>query len=478
MDTRTVVDGSCPSTPHWTKVPIRMKAALLFILSIAIPAILVPAQTPAQLKQELSKKETAAKKDPDALFEVGKWAGEKGLAVEAKRIFTAVLKIKADHEGANLGVGNVLVEGKWLAAKEAAAAQKKALAAEYSAKGLVDVGGVWVEKEHVDDAKRGVFHHENGLVTREEKLALLEGKVRHPDTGELIDPKFLEKAQSHYYPIGSEGRWVDEKEADTYHSDPKRPWLIRSSHCTLLSTTTLQKLLPMKQMADLGFDRAGRLFNGVEPSPLHRPVIVIAATDNEYRELGTAVGDGTDAASAFLMSDQASMRVPYQGDVRTAICVWHKDWGPYNVRHAAALAYVHGLCADAGVEVPLWFLCGVASYASRFENDRDAGWFGKQHVQKGGVKNLKGFFAGFAINGEMESKDIDYNIYQAGLMFSFAAHGGDAAATDAMVAVTNALSDPKKGGVDKAITKLTNLLIASEEKVVAHLQKLVAKSPQ
>ena len=78
----------------------------------------------------------------------------------------------------------------------------------------------------------------------------------------------------------------------------------------------------------------------------------------------------------------------------------------------------------------------------------------------------------------MESKDIDYNLYQAGLMFSFAAHGGDAAVTDAMVAVTNALSDPKKGGADKAIAKLTSLLIAAEERVVVHLQKLIAKSPQ
>jgi hypothetical protein len=455
-----------------------MKAALALILSIAFLAIHAISQTPAQLKQELRTKETAAKKDPDALFEVGKWAGEKGLAVEAKRIFQAVLKIKPDHEGANLGVGNVQFEGKWWPAKEAAALQKKAQAAEYAAKGMVDVGGVWVEKEQVDDAKRGVFHHENQRVTREEKLALLEGKVRHPDTDELIDPKFLEKAQSHYYPVGGEGRWVDEKEADTYHSDVKRPWIIRSSHCTLVSTLPLQKLLPLKQMADRGVDLAGRLLNGAEPTPANRPLLVIAATDTEYREWGTAVGDGTDAASAFLMSDQASMKVPFQGEVRAAICVWHKDWGPYNVRHGAALAYLHGLCADAGADVPLWVQHGFGSYASRFESDRDAGWFGKQHVQKGGVRNLKAFFASFAINGEMESKDIDYNLYQAGLMFSFAAHGGDAAVTDAMVAVTTALSDPKKGGVDKAITKLTNLLIASEEKIVAYLQKLVAKSPQ
>lgn len=456
----------------------RMKAVLAVVLSFAVPALDAEAQTPAQLKQELRAKETAAKKDPDALYETGKWAAEKGLVAEAKRLWLAVLKIKPDHEGANLGLGNALFEGKWLPAKEAEALRKKAMAADFAAKGFVEVGGVWVEKQHADDAKRGVFHHEAEQVTREEKLALIDGKVRHPDTGELIDAKFLEKAQNHYYPIGAEGRWVDEKEADTWHSDVKRPWLVRSTHCTLLSTLPLQKLLPLKQLADRGFERAGRLLGGAPPTPAHRPVSWIAATDTEYREWGTAVGDGTDATSAFLMAEQASMRVPMQGDVRAAICVWHKDWGPYNVRHCAALAYVHGLCADAGADVPLWFLHGIASYASRFENDSDAGWFGKQHVQKGGVRNLKGFFAGFAISGEMESKDIDYNLYQAGLMFSFAAEGGDAAVTDAMVAVTQALANPKKGGADKAIDKLTAQLIGAEEKIVAHLQKLIAKSPQ
>ena len=102
-----------------------------FVLLLALaPA---HAQSAAQLKTELKAKETSAKKDPEKLFETAQWAKEKALAVDAKRLFEAVLKVKPDHAGANEALGNQLVEGKWLAAKDADALRKKALAAEYAA---------------------------------------------------------------------------------------------------------------------------------------------------------------------------------------------------------------------------------------------------------------------------------------------------------------------------------------------------------
>ena len=461
------------SRPKSTKMKVLVRIAFS-ALALALPAF---AQNAAQLKQELRAKEAAAKKDPDALFEAGRWAAEKALAADAKRIFQAVLKIEPDHEGANLELGNALVEGKWLPAKEAEALRKKAMAAEYAAKGLVEVAGVWVEKDQVEDAKAGTFHHENELVTKEEKLALLSGKVRHPETGELIDAKHLEQATKRYFPIGADGRWVDEKEADTYHSDSKRPWVVRSSYCTVVSTLPLTKIQELRGEADRGVEKVQPLLASNRPSPSNRPTILIAATESEFRELGTALGDGTDAAGSFLMREEASLKLPMQGEVRAAICENHKEWGPRYVRHSAALAYAHGVSVDLGIDLPLWFLHGLGSYTSRFENDQDAGWFGKQHVQKGGVRNLKGFFAGFAISGEMEPTAIAYNLFQAGLMLSFAAHGGDAKATAALQEVTAALSGKKKGSPDKAIAKLQDALVEAEPKIVAYLQQLIAKAP-
>lgn len=449
-----------------------MKVFSKFALCLATLALPMAAQSGAQLKQELRAKEAAAKKDPDALFEAGKWAAEKSLAAEAKRIYQAVLKIKADHEGANTALGNELVEGKWMPAKEAEALRRKAVAAELAAKGFVEVSGVWVEKEQADDAKRGIFHHEKETVTKEEKLALQSGKVRHPETGELIDPKHLEQAAKKYYPVGAQGRWTDEKEADTFHSDTKRPWIVRTSYCVLVSTLPIAKLQALRTEADFAIEKVAPLLGSPTLHPKNRPIVLVAATDSEYSEMGTGLGDETSSHGACLMREEAQIEVPPYGEVRGAMCLNHKDWGLRYVRHAAALAYVHGASAELGEDLPLWLMTGIAGYTSRMHNEVDAAHFGKLHIAKGGVRNLKGFFAGFAINGEMQSTEIDANIYQAALLIHFAAHGGETKITEMLQELSGSLSGAKKGGVGKILARFQAALIEAEPKIVAYLQKI------
>jgi hypothetical protein len=451
-----------------------MKAHLRLFLALLALATPTFAQSPAKLKQELRTKEAAAKKNPDALFEAATWAADKELANDAKRIFQAVLKLKPDHEGANLALGNELVEGKWMPAKEAEALRKKAQAAEFAAKGFVEIAGIWVEPDQVDDAKRGVFHHDGELVGKDEKAALMKGLVRHPETGELIDAKYLEQASKRYFPISST-RWVDEKEANQFHSDVKRPWVVRTTDCTILSTLAIAKIQELRGEADIGITRVKPLLGGAVPSK--RPVILIAATQSEYRDISNQLGDGTDACGSALIREEALMTVPYVGDVRVAICDNDKDWGTRYLRHAAAIAYANSVAIDRGISLPLWFLHGVGGYTRCFQTDSDAGWLGKQHQQKGGVRNLKGFFSGYSISGEMEPTAIAANIYQAGLMFSFALSGADEKTTAAMREVTGLLAGTEKGKADKAFAALEAALIAAEPKVAAHMQELISKSP-
>ncbi|MFT4515166.1 MAG: hypothetical protein ACI91B_003880, partial [Planctomycetota bacterium] len=133
---------------------------------------------------------------------------------------------------------------------------------------------------------------------------------------------------------------------------------------------------------------------------------------------------------------------------------------------------------EGGSDLPLWFVHGVGSYTSRFENDSDAGWFGKQHVAKGGVSNIKSFFNGFALNGGMEPPQIAFNLFQAGLLLSYATQGGNREVTDAMVGVTNALSGKGKASVGKAITKLETLLAANQQPIVGYMMELIDKAPK
>jgi hypothetical protein len=447
----------------------------LFVLLLgALPAA---AQSPSQLKSELKTKEAAAKKDPDALFEVGQWAAAKALAADAKRIYQAVLKLKPDHPGANEALGFELVADKWVPAKEAEALRKKARAAEFAAKGYVDVGGVWVEADKVDDAKRGIFHHDGQRVTKDEALALQAGGGRHPDTGELIDARHLEKAQNKYYPIGNEGRWVDLKEADTYHSDVRRAWVVRTENGTIISTLGLAKIQELAAFVEEGLAKVAPLFAGRKPPPALRPTVLVAATESEYRDWGTEFGAGWDAAGVFL-APKGAITVRGFGDTQVAICDNHKDWGPRRVRHGAAMAHAAGIAAEAGAELPAWLLNGIGAYTSRFQTDSDAGWFGKQHMQKGGVSTLRTFFPSFAISGDMEPKDIDFNVFQAGLCVAFAVHGGDEKVTQAMQGVAAVLQNPVKGALAKAVKQLEQDLAAAEPKIVAYLNELIAKAPQ
>lgn len=450
-----------------------MKALpILFACSLlAAPAL---AQSPAKLKAELRTKEAAAKQDPAALFEAAQWAKDKGLAMEARRIFQAILKLKPDHEGANLALGNELVNGKWMPANEAEAARKQAMEAEFKAKGLIEVDGVYVEPAEVDDAKKGIYHSNGEIVSKAEKVAMLGGMVRHPVTGMLIPAADLDKAKQGLFPVGSD-RWVDAKEANRIHQDSSRPWLFRTTYYTLISTLPVETLDQVKLSVDQGYETVIKFFGGSQPTPQHRPIVFVAATRDEYTSMGTSMGDETSAYGAFLAPKEVEAQVPFQDRVRPAVCNWaEKNWGKYYAMHAAGLALISSKLADIDGSAPLWFEHAFGAYASRFSNASVAGFFGELHAQKGGVKDLKAWFNSFTISGDMESKEIDYNIYQAGLMLSFATGGADPKVTEAMLAISRCFVEGNGKDLAQDIDKLEKLLVAKEAAIRTYLQQLVA----
>jgi hypothetical protein len=454
-----------------------MRLSTTIPLIAALLAAPLAAQSASSLKKELRKRESAAKKDPEAIFEAGSWARENKLEKDAIRLFNKVLKLASDHVGAHTALGDELIEGKWLPAKEAKKLRDKALEAEYSAKGYKNIDGIWVAPEAIEDAQKGIFHHNEEKVTRDEMIAFQAGKVRHPVTGRLIDADKLEKAKSGYFPLRN-GKWGDQAEANKFHSELSRPWLVRTQSAQILSTLPIEKLEGLKINIEQGIEKVSPLFGGRVVTPSKRPLVIIAKTQSEYLEYGKSLGDGSDVAGAFLITDEAEFSIGDQGRVRPAVCENHKDWGVRNMRHAAAIAYVNAIAEEAGADLPLWFVHGVGSYTSRFENDSDAGWFGKTHLTRGGVSNIKSFFKTFTLSSDLQSAEIAFNLYQAGLMLSFATQGGNKEVTDAMVAVTDALSGKGKASVGKAISKLEGLLAGAQDQVTEHLKKLVAKAPQ
>jgi hypothetical protein len=455
------------------RVPFRSVPSVLALL-----ALLAPATAQAEkierasdvLKKELKAKEAAAKKDPEALCAAAAWAAEKGLGAESKRIYEAVLKIKPDHPKAHEALGNVLHEGKWVAKKELEERRKQALLAEMAAKGLVDVDGIWVDKADVDDAKRGVYRHDGEFVTKAEKLALTTGKVRHPVTGELIDQQRLEDAKAGNFPLGGDA-WGDEAKADEHHANPaKEPWVFRSSFVTIVSRMPLAKVREMATQVDSAWVRVAEVFGTTQPRPRHRPVVMIAATQGEYADLGARLGDESSSTSAFLAMSEGRLRLPGITEARPAVCDGTGALGVYSARHAAGLAFAVSTARDLGTEFPAWFLHGVGSLTSRLHLPSDAAHYARQDIQNGGVSDCKALCKNFHFRGDDGSKR--HILFQSGLMLDFALKGRDEAAKAALAEFAAACKARNGSAARQAIGKLEEALAAALQKLVAYEQEL------
>lgn len=426
-----------------------MKSLTTLLTACFLLAPGASAQTRAQLKKELATKLEAAASAEDKM-QVADWAKEMGLVTDYKKILQGILETTPDFAPAREALGYVQFEGKWMSAEDAEAQRKSAMAATYKERGLVEVDGVWVEKDKVDDARKGLFWHNGEAVSKAEKLGFLAGKVRHPKTGELIPSEFLAKAEEGLFPV--EDRWVDQEEADKYHSQMNRPWVIRTKHATLLTTLSLAWAKDLSDQIDPAIDRLLPIFGTRTPSAEHRPLIGVSANQQEYVAIGTRIGGPGSAYGAFLAEqDLSTQGMSIAG--RPAVAVWEQNWGPYNVRHAAGLALVHSLCLDAKAEVPLWFQHGIGGHVDRMWNEQTTKFFGDRFAQNGGVTKLEDWFDKFAINPDMETEAMWSNIYLAALVIDFCMKGGDKACTKALEQVTEAFA---KGGPDvaKAITRL------------------------
>lgn len=448
---------------------------LLSILGMATMAVLLSfgsslhAQSAGAIKKELKLRESSIEKtDADARVELADWARGKGLVKDATRLLKAALKIDPDHAGANTAMGLVKFDGEWVTRAKAEVLQQKAHDASMKAKGMQKVDGVWVDKGKVSDAKKGVFWHDGEQVSKTDKISLSRGMVRHPRTGKFIEAKDLEQAEAGKFPT-KPGLWADEKEADAYHSDINTPWVLRTEYAVLVGTLPLSELETFKIAVDSAIESVLPIFLGKHPPASHRPIIIAAKDTEEYKVYGSNAGDGGSAYGAFLATDPVA--VPGYGTRFPTVFNNLEGWGEYYVKHAAALGVVAGHCNAHEIEAPRWLLRGVGSIAERFQVAANTAHFGRQHVQKGGVKNVKTFFSAFDINGSMDSKVIDYNIFQAGLLLDYAMKSGDEDALEAMQAVSAALTEtPKKA--KKAIDKLKKVLIKQEDGIRTRLEQL------
>lgn len=446
-------------------------------LAAALLSPTASAQSREAFKAELVAKEEAAK-DVAALMELARWAEEKGLSTDHKRLLNKVIELEPDHAEAREVLGYVQHDGTWMLAAKRDLMVRRELEKEMKAKGLTEVQGVWVPESEVEDARRGVFWHEGQIVTASEKLALADGKVRHPITGEFIAAEHLEKANQALYPTGDD--WVEWSEADEYHASWSRPWVWRTEHATIITTVSIQYFEQIKFHVDDAILAAQPFFGGASAHPAHRPTIMVCATVPQYQDVSNAVGDGTSIYGACLAVQTPEVPVSFNGPPALANWGEQQPWGTYYLRHAAGLAYARAMARGAETQIPAWLITGVGSLVERHSSPDVAKFFGQQHLVSGGIKGLESWglagvsdwIAGFRISPELAQDRLAHNIYQAGLLVSFAMHAGD---QDADAAATAFADSFQQGGdaVRTAAEQLATVLGSKESELSSYLKNII-----
>ncbi|MEE2887014.1 MAG: hypothetical protein VX951_06240 [Planctomycetota bacterium] len=401
---------------------------------------------------KLARMVTKADGNPAKLFAAAKFAKKNKLEDHAAELFGKVLAIQPDNKLVNEALGHKSENGKWMA----------------------EVKGIWVEVSQKAEALNGAFFHEGKRVNTWEKKQLLKGQVRHKYTGMLIPAADVEKANAGQFPL-ADGQWGDMAAANKYHSNINNPWALRTRYCCLISSLPYETLSQkVWGVVDETYTKLRMICGGNPCHPDRIPVILVTPTTASYIQFGDAYGGAGSSHGAFHTSAQ-QFTVSITGNRRpVAACNWDaKGWEPYYARHAAGLAIANSYFGSESDSIPTWFTRGLAGYASRLFSNQMATYFGKQHARHGTPEDLAKWMSGFSISGDNPQTGKgtnDYNIYQAGLLVKFCMHGGDQESTDALMAVTKAMSEGK--GISIAVRKLEKVLGTKSDAVAIYLEKI------
>ncbi len=407
-------------------------------------------------------------KDAAKLYALALWAERKQLRREARKTLRAVIKADPDHADARKALGYIQFGGKWVREKDLARLKKvaarreaKAKEAEMRKKGFVYHDGVWIKKEDLGWAKLGLVRDGSRWMRVADKKAKDEGKVMHPRTGEWIEAKDKEKADKGLFPIG--GEWVDLAEANRLHKNPADPWVIRLENVTLITMMPLEKAITAANEAESAAAIArGLIFDPVLPLPRRVRIYAIDGAE-AYREFSAQADEtGFSAYGAFYATRAEGKPI--------AANYGEKNWGPYYLKHAAGMGVAIVLLEDAELEPTHWLYTAMGSYVERWSNTTAAKHFAPQYLEKGGVRNLKSFFKSFTISSEQAPNELEWNIYQAGILLSYLTKSPDKKTLATWGKVRKAIRERK--GISKAIKAFEKRLVSIQTKLRDHLQQL------
>lgn len=468
----------------------------------AAPAPSAVAGWTAAAQDEFNDKMKAAGDDPKLLWELYGWTQEdKKREKYAKRVLIKLVKVDPEHAEARAALGHVRYDDQWFETEKELDAYKKKRAKEL---GLVEWNGEWVDPADLPNLRKGLVKDERGRwVDPEVQKKLAEGWVLQDTV--WVAPEEKEKIGQGLWKCGD--KWLTLAQADEFHAQLGRPWVIPQGKATAWSHADRATTLRALEIANKAYFDVTKATGATSETP-----VPFALARDQQQFLRLCDGDPDydhpmlepRALSSQLRTAFLDLWFDFEVGVYRGMgaTFWnpsdeHADnYAVHDVRMAYGLSYMEALdpatkAIDAVLankrkeveqrfaldrinerKLPEWIHWGVASYTSRWFVDTSVGkggnpswapqWSAENIKNKGGLDPLP-----LILDSVLRADDENASklVNELGLVVAFCVDGKDVAVTQAWNAAFEALRSG--GDVQSSVTALRKLLLQSESAIRA-----------
>jgi len=453
-------------------------------------------------KAEYEKRRKDAGKDIQKLWDLYLWCDANGMDKQGRSCLRAIVRVDKSHRKAREALGHLEYAGKWFTTQKKLDKYKKEEEERIAEEqGLVRFNDEWVPADHVPYLEKGLTQDEKGNWVDKEELEKLKGGWVKQDTT-WVSPDEIPNMEKGLWKCGEE--WKSLEEANEYHSELGRWWVIPSEYYVVYTTCDRDTALKAIDHMERAYRDLNRALGG---APAGKVNVVVLRSEDQYREFAAGV-DGeripTDVRglSSLHWSYFADTWFEGQeGDITfmgAGVGYWDAStdagsaFGVHSVRHAAALSLIEAVDPSPKAlakaqksrlegwngedfwgekKLPEWYRFGIASYADRYFIDQFVAQGGNHHwarewsiqnlLSKGGLRPTKQIF-----KAELSFQTIEDSIKllnELGLVMAFVLDAKCAPVSAKYGAVKHAVRKGDAKEIEKAMTELETAIIENEK---------------
>lgn len=300
---------------------------------------------PTRRGELYSRMKGLGKKEVTKRLEVAEWALANGFPKEAKKLYKDVLKVDKNNAVARAGVGDQLVDGKWVTAAQLEREREKRMKVRYDKLGYKKFKGEYLSPVAYHRQKNKMVEVDGHWVTA--KLAKdIASKSMKWFEGEWYTPDEMKRIDGGERRV--DGQWASISTLnERFKQDLVTNWVVKGRFVEIHSNANYDRVQEALQIAEEAYDNLLTIFGGEHPDLYGRRgrlAILLGRGPKSYGALGTADGVSnreaakSSANGAFygrsLLGGRGAGATYAYGD-KSYVDMW--------VRHATALAFIDRL---------------------------------------------------------------------------------------------------------------------------------------